>query len=67
MYKLFEALPCIRAELAQKWVIHTIGFRQSEQYQDWKKLLHHFYELFPTVEHYELSFAAQHGIREGCA
>jgi heme-degrading monooxygenase HmoA len=32
---------------------HTIGFRQSLQYQDWKRLLHHFYEPFPTVEHYE--------------
>ena len=33
---------------------HTIGFRGSERYQDWKKLLHHFYDPFPTVEHYEL-------------
>jgi len=33
---------------------HTIGFRQSQQYQEWKQLLHHFYEPFPTVEHYEL-------------
>jgi len=32
---------------------HEIGFRQSEPYQQWKKLLHHFYEPFPTVEHYE--------------
>ena len=31
---------------------HTIGFRQSEPYQRWKELLHHFYEPFPTVEHY---------------
>ena len=31
---------------------HTVGFRQSAQYQDWKRLLHHFYEPFPTVEHY---------------
>jgi len=31
---------------------HTVGFRSSEAYQDWKKLLHHFYEPFPTVEHY---------------
>ena len=31
---------------------HTIGFRQSEQYQTWKQLLHHFYDPFPTVEHY---------------
>ena len=33
---------------------HTVGFRGSEGYQEWKKLLHHFYEPFPTVEHYEL-------------
>ena len=32
---------------------HTIGFRDSPEYQDWKKLLHHFYEPFPTVEHFE--------------
>ncbi|MDR4941686.1 antibiotic biosynthesis monooxygenase [Bacillus wiedmannii] len=32
---------------------HTIGFRQSEQYQEWKALLHHFYDPFPTVEHFE--------------
>lgn len=32
---------------------HTVGFRQSEQYQQWRKLLHHFYSPFPTVEHYQ--------------
>ena len=32
---------------------HTIGFRQSPQYQEWSSLLHHFYEPFPVVEHYE--------------
>lgn len=32
---------------------HTVGFRGSAQYQDWKRLLHHFYDPFPTVEHYE--------------
>lgn len=31
---------------------HTEGFRGSAQYQEWKALLHHFYEPFPTVEHY---------------
>ena len=31
---------------------HTIGFRQSLEYQEWKALLHHFYDPFPTVEHY---------------
>ncbi|MEH2454394.1 antibiotic biosynthesis monooxygenase family protein [Nostoc sp.] len=32
---------------------HTVGFRSSAEYQEWKKLLHHFYEPFPTVEHFE--------------
>lgn len=35
---------------------HTVGFRRSERYQEWKQLLHHFYDPFPTVEHYELVF-----------
>ena len=35
---------------------HTLGFRGSAQYQEWKKLLHHFYDPFPVVEHYELTF-----------
>lgn len=33
---------------------HTIGFRGSPQYQQWKALLHHFYQPFPCVEHYQL-------------
>ena len=33
---------------------HTIGFRRSDEYREWKRLLHHFYDPFPTVEHYEL-------------
>jgi len=33
---------------------HTVGFRQSEPYKQWKKLLHHFYFPFPEVEHYTL-------------
>lgn len=32
---------------------HTVGFRESIEYQQWKKLLHHFYDPFPTVEHFE--------------
>lgn len=31
---------------------HTVGFRGSAQYQEWKRLLHHFYDPFPVVEHY---------------
>ncbi len=32
---------------------HTIGFRGSAAYQEWRRLLHHFYDPFPTVEHFE--------------
>jgi hypothetical protein len=32
---------------------HEEGFRKSPQYQRWKLLLHHFYDPFPTVNHYE--------------
>lgn len=32
---------------------HTVGFRQSTKYLEWKKLLHHYYDPFPVVEHYE--------------
>lgn len=32
---------------------HTIGFRGSPEYQRWRQLLHHFYEPFPVVEHFE--------------
>lgn len=31
---------------------HETGFRQSAGYQEWKALLHHFYEPFPVVSHY---------------
>lgn len=32
---------------------HTIGFRGSPEYQEWRALLHHFYDPFPIVEHFE--------------
>lgn len=35
---------------------HTVGFRESPEYQEWKRLLHYFYDPFPTVEHYEIVF-----------
>jgi heme-degrading monooxygenase HmoA len=31
---------------------HTEGFRQSAEYQQWRSILHHFYDPFPVVEHY---------------
>ncbi len=32
---------------------HTERFRKSGPCQEWKRLLHRFYDPFPTVEHYE--------------
>jgi heme-degrading monooxygenase HmoA len=32
---------------------HTRGFRGSPEYERWKAMLHHFYDPFPTVLHYE--------------
>jgi heme-degrading monooxygenase HmoA len=51
--------PCFEAEnlylLEVRWETlehHTEGFRGSAEYQEWKALLHHFYEPFPEVFHY---------------
>jgi heme-degrading monooxygenase HmoA len=35
---------------------HTVGFRTSAQYQQWRALLHHFYDPFPEVQHYRVVF-----------
>ena len=35
---------------------HTVGFRNSQGYQHWKELLHHYYDPFPIVEHFESVF-----------
>jgi heme-degrading monooxygenase HmoA len=32
---------------------HTVGFRQSAGYQEWRRRLHHFYDPAPVVEHFE--------------
>jgi heme-degrading monooxygenase HmoA len=54
-----EVLPCIetpgRYLLLVKWAdveAHEVGFRGSDRYQQWKGLLHRFYEPFPVVQHY---------------
>jgi heme-degrading monooxygenase HmoA len=31
---------------------HTEGFRNSTEYQEWRKLLHHYYAPPPQVAHY---------------
>jgi heme-degrading monooxygenase HmoA len=59
-YLAHELKRCLEREdeylLLVKWTsveAHERGFRQSPQYQEWKRLLHHFYDPFPTVSHYE--------------
>jgi heme-degrading monooxygenase HmoA len=37
---------------------HVEGFRNSPPYQQWKALLHHFYDPFPTVLHFETVYAS---------
>ena len=32
---------------------HTEGFRNSPQFPEWRRLLHHFYDPPPTINHYE--------------
>ncbi|MDG0822627.1 MULTISPECIES: antibiotic biosynthesis monooxygenase family protein [Staphylococcus] len=32
---------------------HTIGFRKSPEYENWKDLLHNYYDPFPIVEHFQ--------------
>lgn len=58
-YLSHELLKCLeddsRYALLVRWERledHTIGFRGSDAYQQWRALLHHFYDPFPVVEHY---------------
>lgn len=60
-YLSHELQRCLEAEgkylLLVRWETleaHTVGFRGSPDYDAWKALLHHFYEPFPTVEHFEV-------------
>ena len=66
-YRRHELRHCV--EVASRYLLlvwwdtleaHTVGFRGSPEYQRWKALLHHFYQPFPSVEHYAPLF-------EGCA
>ena len=58
-YRSHELRRCLEA--ANRYILlvrwdrledHTIGFRGSSGYQQWKRLLHHYYDPFPAVEHY---------------
>jgi heme-degrading monooxygenase HmoA len=36
---------------------HEVGFRKSERYREWSRLLHGFYEPFPEVLHFSAPIA----------
>jgi len=36
----------------EKLEAHEVGFRKSERYREWAKLLHGFYDPFPEVLHF---------------
>ncbi|MEE2665218.1 MAG: antibiotic biosynthesis monooxygenase [Myxococcota bacterium] len=64
-YLSHELLECVEVPsqylLLVRWARledHTEGFRRSGEYQRWKALLHHYYDPFPTVEHYRALRAA---------
>jgi heme-degrading monooxygenase HmoA len=58
-FQSIELRPCV--ETPDRYLLlvawdkledHIIGFRQSSRYEQWRALLHGFYDPFPTVEHY---------------
>lgn len=58
-YRWHRLHRCLEAEskylLTVEWERledHIEGFRRSPEYQEWRTLLHHFYDPFPVVEHY---------------
>lgn len=59
-YHSHELQRCIehadRYLLLVRWesvAAHEDGFRKSAGYARWRELLHHFYDPFPTVLHYD--------------
>lgn len=58
-YRSHELMRCLERPgeylLLVRWdslEAHEQGFRGSPRYLEWKALLHHFYDPFPTVSHY---------------
>ncbi|MCC7047317.1 MAG: antibiotic biosynthesis monooxygenase [Alphaproteobacteria bacterium] len=58
-FKGIEVRPCVETPGRylllvwwEKLEDHTVGFRQSDRYPEWRQRLHHFYDPFPLVEHY---------------
>ena len=61
-FQKMEVRPCVESKdryLLLVWwstvEAHTVGFRQSARYGQWREALHGFYEPFPIVQHYGAS------------
>ena len=61
-YISHELRPCV--ESADQYILlvnwqtiddHSVGFRGSAEYLQWRDILHHFYLPMPTVAHYKKS------------
>lgn len=69
-YISHELQRCVEHEdeylLLVRWetlAAHEMGFRESDDYENWRALLHHFYDPFPTVLHYEkITSASEDGM-----
>lgn len=60
-----EIRPCLEHQgrylLLARWDTldaHTVGFRASARYPEWRRLLHDFYDPFPDVLHFGPPVAA---------
>ena len=58
-FRSLRILPCVeepsRFLLLVEWERledHVKGFRGGPSYPEWRRLLHHFYDPFPEVDHY---------------
>ena len=58
-FQRLEVRPCIETKdryLLLVWwssvEAHTQGFRGSPRYEEWRAALHHFFDPFPTVQHF---------------
>ena len=58
-FQKMEVRPCVETKdryLLLVWwssvEAHTVGFRGSDRFGQWREALHNFYEPFPTVQHY---------------
>ena len=52
-YLSHELHRCIEVKGKYLLLVRWEQFRESPEYQQWKRLHHHFYEPFPTVEHFQ--------------